>query len=107
MPDITFIAHDGSSKTVEIGLGTSLMRGALINDVDGITAECGGSAMCATCHVYVLPEWSRRLPPPNAVEAEMLESVAAPLRPTSRLSCQIKVTEDLHGMQVELPEFQT
>jgi ferredoxin, 2Fe-2S len=106
MANITFISHTGSSQTVGISDGMSLMRGALSNGVSGITAECGGSAMCATCHVYIGPQWLHQIPLPNAVELEMLESVAAPLKTNSRLSCQIQISDRLNGMEVNLPEFQ-
>lgn len=72
----------------------------------GIVAECGGSAMCATCHVYVADDWAGRLPAPLANELEMLECTAAQRAPSSRLSCQIKLTAALDGLVVRLPERQ-
>ena len=74
--------------------------------VPGIVAECGGSAMCATCHVYVDPAWADRLPVPLPNELEMLECTAAERRPTSRLSCQIKLTAAMQGLVVQVPERQ-
>jgi 2Fe-2S ferredoxin len=87
--------------------GTSVMHAAVSHGVDGIVAECGGSAMCATCHVYVDPAFAGLLPPPDAVEDEMLNSTADERRPNSRLSCQLVVRKELEGLLVVLPEHQT
>ena len=70
------------------------------------TAECGGSAMCATCHVYVDPVWADRLPAPQANELELLDCTATERLPTSRLSCQIKLTAALQGLVLRIPERQ-
>ena len=86
--------------------GESLMQIATAVGITGIVAECGGSAMCATCHVYVDPQWVHRLPPPLANELEMLECTAAERLPNSRLSCQIKLTAELNGMAVRIPDRQ-
>lgn len=83
------------------------MQTALDNGVDGIVGECGGSAMCATCHVYVDEAFLDLLPPMKEVENEMLECTATERRPNSRLSCQIKLDAVLDGIVVELPETQT
>jgi len=107
MPKVIYRAHDGSEHSLEVRAGLSVMEGAIRNDVDGIVAECGGSCMCATCHVYVDEAFSDRLPSPSEDEEEMLDEVVAPRRANSRLSCQIKVTEDLDGLLVHLPETQT
>lgn len=106
MPNITYILADGSRKLVDVPNGTSLMQGAVNNGISGIVAECGGSAMCATCHVYVDPDWVARLPPINAVEEEMLDSVASERTDNSRLSCQLAATPDLEGLVVTLPPTQ-
>lgn len=106
MPNVTFIHPDGRSQSVGTTDGTSVMQTATGAGVAGIVAECGGSAMCATCHVYVDPAWSAKLPPPLANELEMLECTAAERQANSRLSCQIKMTTSLDGLVVRLPERQ-
>jgi 2Fe-2S ferredoxin len=106
MPDITFVHPDGEAQGLEAPEGVSVMQAATGAGVRGIVAECGGSAMCATCHVYVDPAWVERLPAPLANELEMLECTADERRPESRLSCQIKLTADLQGLVVRLPERQ-
>ena len=106
MPDITFIHPDGTEQGMEAPEGVSVMQVATGAGIDGIVAECGGSAMCATCHVYVDPAWADRLPAPLANELEMLECTAAERKPTSRLSCQIKVSAALDGLVVRIPECQ-
>ncbi len=106
MPDITFIHPDGSEQGLEAPEGVSLMQVASGAGIRGIVAECGGSAMCATCHVYVDPAWVDRLPAPLSNELEMLECTACERLPNSRLSCQIRITAALHGLVVRLPERQ-
>lgn len=106
MPLVTYIQHGGSAHTVEVPVGSSVMQGAVNNMVEGIVAECGGGLACATCHCYVDEAWYPKTGEPSAVELEMLESVAAERKPTSRLSCQITVTEALDGIVVRLPEAQ-
>ena len=106
MPDIHLIQPDGTEKTVAVKEGTSVMHAAPGAGVDGIVAECGGSAMCATCHVYVDPGWIDKLPEPLANELEMLECTAAERKTNSRLSCQIKVTAALDGLLVRIPDRQ-
>jgi ferredoxin, 2Fe-2S len=106
MPDITFVLPDGSQHGLEAPEGVSVMAAATGAGIAGIVAECGGSAMCATCHVYVDPAWVDRLPPPLANELEMLACTAAERAPNSRLSCQIKLTAALQGLVVRLPDEQ-
>ncbi len=106
MPKVTYRHHDGSEETVDVRAGTSLMLGALTNGVDGIEAECGGSCMCATCHVYVDAAWLDKLPKVQVLEDEMLDDTAAERKPNSRLSCQIEMSDSLDGITVELPETQ-
>jgi ferredoxin, 2Fe-2S len=107
MPRITYIEFDGTEHPVEVPVGTSVMRGAVNNAVPGIDADCGGECACATCHVYVDPEWLGRtgLPQPDSMEASML-SFAAAAEKNSRLSCQITMTEALDGLVVRMPEGQ-
>ena len=106
MPDITFILADGSERGLEAPEGVSVMAAATGAGVPGIVAECGGAAMCATCHVYVDEAWGHKLHAPLANELEMLECTAAERRPTSRLSCQLKLTAALQGLVVHVPERQ-
>ena len=105
MPKITFIEHDGTTHTVEGEIGSTVMETALRNDVSSIVAECGGSCTCATCLVHVDEAWSPIVGPPSADEEYQLDS-AFEVKPTSRLSCQIKVTEALDGLVVRTPSYQ-
>jgi ferredoxin, 2Fe-2S len=105
MPKITYIQPDGTSKTVDVRAGTTVMEAAIDNDVAGIVAECGGACSCATCHVYVEPEWATQLPAADAQEDGMLECVID-RRPTSRLSCQIVLTGALDGLVVRVADEQ-
>lgn len=106
MPEITFVLKDGSHHTLQASSGQTVMQIAAGAGLSGIVAECGGSAMCATCHVYVAPEWLDRLDAPLANELEMLECTNAERRSGSRLSCQIKMTEALSGLVVSMPATQ-
>ena len=106
MPEIIYVQSDGSERRVNAGDGDSVMFAAVQNGVPGILAECGGVLSCATCHVYVDPAWTARLPPAGEDEADMLEATAAERRPGSRLSCQIKVDDELDGLRVEVPATQ-
>ena len=110
MVSIRFIAPqpDGSVRTQEVAAhpGGSVMQAAAGAGIDGIAADCGGMLVCATCHVYVAPEWASRLPAPVEDELAMLEFTAAPRREGSRLCCQIDITAQLDGLTVELPERQ-
>jgi ferredoxin, 2Fe-2S len=107
MPGVTYIEFNGAEHTVEVPVGTTLMRGAVDNNVPGIDADCGGQCACATCHVYVDAAWLDKtgLPKPGSQEATML-SFAASAEPNSRLSCQIKMRPDLAGIVLRMPEGQ-
>jgi len=105
MPKITYVAPEGTRYDVEAEVGTTVMENAVKNLVPGIEAECGGACSCATCHVYVDDAWTAATGAPEPMEEDMLD-FAADLRPTSRLSCQIKVTEELDGLVVHVPERQ-
>jgi ferredoxin, 2Fe-2S len=105
MPKITYIEHDGTRHTVDAELGSTVMETALRNDVASIVAECGGGCTCATCLVHVDDAWSAIGGPPSSEEEEMLDS-AFEVKPTSRLSCQIKVTDALDGLIVYTPAYQ-
>ncbi len=105
MTKILFIEHDGTEHPVEVEPGGSVMLAAVTNGVPGIDADCGGACSCATCHVYVNEEWLDKLEPIDAMEEAML-SLSSDRKENSRLSCQIKVSEELDGLVVTTPEFQ-
>ena len=105
MTKITFIQHDGEQQTLEVEKGLSVMNAAVDNLVEGIDADCGGECNCATCHVYVDDAWAEKVGPTNDAE-EAIMSLNPERKETSRLSCQIKLTEELDGLVVHLPEFQ-
>jgi ferredoxin, 2Fe-2S len=106
MPEITFILPDGSEHGFEAPAGVSLMQAAAGAGVPGILADCGGALNCATCHVYVDETWWHRLPAPQADERALLDLTAAERRPTSRLSCQVRLTDALQGLVVHVPDSQ-
>lgn len=106
MPKVTFIAADGVSKTVEAPAGTSVMQAAISHGVNGIVADCGGAMACATCHVFVESDWFDRVGAPSGDEADMLAGAATAPEATSRLSCQISLTDDLDGLQLRIPARQ-
>lgn len=108
MPSIVFVHADGRQDVLDVPVGTTLMHAAVAADLDGIVGECGGSAMCATCHVYVGhdQDQAKAIPPVSAVEDAMLDSAASERRSESRLGCQLRVTEAFDGLVVHLPESQ-
>lgn len=106
MPLVTYAIADGSSRSVDVQDGVSVMQAAVQNDIPGIEAECGGCLDCATCHVYVDPAQFDLLPPASAQELEMLAAVTAERLPTSRLSCQLVLSSDLPSLSVKIPERQ-
>lgn len=106
MPKVTFVTHDGVTKTAEEPDGVSVMQAAQNAGIGGIVAECGGSMMCATCHVYVRDPWLAKLPDMTATESEMLTMTVSERRASSRLSCQIVLGAALDGITVDLPETQ-
>ena len=105
MPKVTFIAFDGRATDVQAPTGLSLMRAALDNNVRGIDGDCGGNCACATCHVFVADGWADKVGPRTTAEDEML-NFAAELRDSSRLACQITLTDALDGLVVSMPEGQ-
>ena len=105
MAKITFIGTDGTRYEVEAENGSTVMENAIRNGVPGIEAECGGACACATCHVYVGEEWRAVTGVAEPMEEDMLD-FAFDLRPNSRLSCQIKVTDALDGLVITVPERQ-
>lgn len=105
MPTVTYLRPDGTAQQVSVPVGTSLMKAAVANDVAGIVGECGGSAVCATCHVYV-ESCNRPLPAPSAEEEEMLEWTASPRAENSRLSCQLIPQDEGAEFTVRIPDEQ-
>ena len=105
MPKITYIDHEGTARTVEGEIGSTVMETAIKNNIPGIEAECGGACACATCHVYVEQDWRPVVGEPSPMEEDMLD-FGFDVRANSRLSCQIKVTTDLEGLVVRTPERQ-
>jgi 2Fe-2S ferredoxin len=105
MPKVTFIDASGEKRSVEAQIGSTVMETALRNSIPGIEAECGGACACATCHVYVAEEWMPVVGKASQMEEDMLD-FAFEVRPSSRLSCQIKVSEAIDGLVVSTPAKQ-
>ena len=105
MTRINFVDHTGETRTIDVENGATVMEAAIRNAVPGIEAECGGACACATCHVYVDEAWREKTGKPSAMEESMLD-FADNVEPNSRLSCQIKVTDELDGLVVTTPERQ-
>ena len=105
MAKITYIEFGGAEHVVDVKPGLSVMEGAVKNNVPGIDADCGGACACATCHVYVDEAWLSKTGERTAMEESMLD-FAEGVADNSRLSCQIKVSDDLDGLKVTMPESQ-
>ena len=105
MAKITYIAFSGAEHAVDVEPGQSIMRGAKLNGIAGIDADCGGACQCGTCHIYVDPAWLARLGPRTDLEVAMLD-FAEEVQPNSRLACQITVREELDGLVLRMPESQ-
>jgi ferredoxin, 2Fe-2S len=105
MAKITFIQHNGTEQTVDGIPGMTVMEAAIKNMVPGIDADCGGACACATCHVYVEAEWLDKVGKRAAMEEDMLD-FAFDVRDSSRLSCQIKISDAINGLCVRVPEKQ-
>ena len=105
MARITFIQNDGVERVVEAEPGMTVMEAAVKNSLPGIAAECGGACACATCHVRVDKDWTAKVGPPSDMERNMLQ-FASDVGPSSRLGCQIRVTQELDGLVVNTPESQ-
>src|ERR1700734_1006339 len=103
MVKITFIDTAGTARTVEGEVGSTVMETAIKNGVPGIEAECGGACACSTCHVYIDDAWREKVGEPSPMEEDMLD-FAYEVQPNSRLSCQLKVSEDLGGLRVHTRE---
>ena len=105
MGRVTYIESNGEQHQVNLENGQSIMQGALDNLIEGILGECGGCCSCATCHCYVDDAWLEKVGAPDDMEKDMLDSVVDP-QSSSRLSCQIEMSDDLDGLVVRLPESQ-
>ena len=105
MAKITYVEHNGTEHVIDVKNGLSVMEGAVKNNIPGIDADCGGACACATCHVYVEESWLSKTGDRSAMEESMLD-FAEGVEPNSRLSCQIKVSDELDGLRVTMPESQ-
>jgi 2Fe-2S ferredoxin len=106
MAKITYVEHGGKEHVVEVANGLTVMEGARDNGIPGIEADCGGACACSTCHVYVDPAWVDRLPAKDSMEQDMLDFAWNPDPVRSRLTCQLKVSDKLDGLRVQMPEKQ-
>ncbi|WP_417683740.1 2Fe-2S iron-sulfur cluster-binding protein [Roseibium sp.] len=106
MPQLIFKEADGTETTVDVPVGKSVMEAARDGNVSGVVADCGGALACATCHCYFTEEQVTHLPAKSETEEDMLEFANAELRPGSRLSCQIPVTDEMDGWVIEVPDTQ-
>jgi len=106
MPKVVFITLDGSQRVVDAQTDESVMAAAVRNGIPGIIGECGGNCSCATCHVYVDDDYTADVGGANDMEDDLLDLGVADRRENSRLSCQIRMTDDLDGLTVHIPEEQ-
>ena len=106
MAKITYIEFNGTPHEVDVPNGSTVMEGARDNGIPGIEADCGGACACSTCHVYVDAAWVDKLPPREAMEDDMLDFAWKPDPELSRLTCQLKVSDELDGLVVRMPEKQ-
>ena len=106
MAKITYIEHNGTEHQVDVAIGLTVMEGARDNNIPGIEADCGGACACSTCHVYVHPDWVEKRPSIDEMEEDMLDFAYEPDLARSRLTCQIKVTDAIDGLVVQMPEKQ-
>ena len=106
MAKITYIEHNGTKHEVEVPTGLTVMEGARDNNIPGIEADCGGACACSTCHVYVDADWVDKLPARDDMEEDMLDFAFEPDPVRSRLTCQLKVSDELDGLVVQMPEKQ-
>lgn len=105
MAKITYVEFNGTKHVIEVEPGMSVMEGAVKNHLPGIDAECGGACACATCHVHVDPSWIAKTGSRGELEESMLD-IACNVQANSRLSCQIRVTAELDGLVVNMPQSQ-
>ena len=110
MPKITFLRRDGTQKELEVQSGWSIMEAAVENGIEEIEGACGGCISCATCHIYVHPDWADKVTAQDNEKSEDEEDLldtAFDVREESRLGCQIKLTDELDGIVVALPGTET
>ena len=105
MPKITYKTYDDKTHTIDVQNGLTVMEGAIQNDIPGIDADCGGGMSCATCHVYVKEQWLDKLSAKEDGEEDMLDMAFEPKK-NSRLSCQLIVSDELDGLEVNIPSKQ-
>lgn len=105
MPTITYVEFDGQEHVIDAASGETLLENAKRHDVPGLDADCGGNCSCGTCHVYIDPDWTAPAGARTGLEAAIMGFLQA-LKPNSRLSCQVEVTDTFDGMIVRLPERQ-
>jgi len=103
MPRVTWILKDGKRISADVPVGHSLMEAAVANNVPNVIGECGGCLSCATCHVYVDPDWYDKTGKVSEMEDEMLEITVGERKPESRLSCQIHSASELDGLILHVP----
>jgi 2Fe-2S ferredoxin len=106
LPKVIYVDSAGREYPVDATAGESVMATAVKNGVPGIVAECGGNCSCATCHVWVRKEFEPLAGPPNDMEEDLLDMAVSERRSGSRLSCQVRVTEALDGLTVDIPSEQ-
>lgn len=104
MPKVTWKLANGENIVADVKVGTTLMEAALDNDVPEIIGECGGCLSCATCHVFVEPEWQEKVGKTDDMEDAMLDVTDVPKQASSRLSCQITMTDELDGLVLTVPQ---
>lgn len=104
MANITWKMEDGSEISAEVKHGLNLMEAATANNVPQIEGECGGCLSCATCHVFVDPEWLAKTGEIDDIEDTMLEMTDVEREANSRLSCQIEASPELDGLILYVPE---
>ena len=105
MTKINYIEHNGTLHSVDVENGLTVMEGAIQNDIPGIDADCGGGMACAPCHVYVKEDWFNKIPKKEDGEEDMLDMAFEP-KTNSRLSCQIVVSDEIDGLEVNIPSKQ-
>ncbi|GGN58311.1 MAG: (2Fe-2S)-binding protein [Novosphingobium sp.] len=107
MPKVHYVDHTGQDTEMDVPVGENVMHGAVYNGIEGIAGECGGALSCATCHCYVDDAWTAKVGGPSSeAEEELLENASSEVKPNSRLSCQIEMTDDLDGLVIHMPESQ-
>ena len=105
MSKVIYIDKNDQQYVVDVDKGVNLMQAAVDNLVPGILGDCGGAAACATCHVFVDPEWADKAGKASDIEADLIDGLIE-TKPTSRLACQIIMSDKLDGIVLHLPEQQ-